>query len=675
MDGPSTRTLTTALVVIAAATLLAQTLTASASLDNNNRKQSRRRRSKNDSLDPQYVTGLVNVGNTCFMNSVLQAMASLPSLRSYLEARKDMGHDQDSITFALYETIEMLNVHHRRQTAQRLVRMIKAVKAKAAQVLTSQQQAGAPFTKCEKLDHPGTLSLLDRMTVSEILNPSPSTHMKRRPSVSSVMFSSLSSIHNNKFQKSPPSSPSSPDAIENANGIGTEGDSNTDPVMTESLVLDRIEQDKYRRAKSPFMGLLASRVSCVDCGYTAAIRHSTFDNLSLTVPLQYACCLEDCLESFIHLDTISDFKCRKCTLIKASKDLAVRIEQCKTSLLDSQERNDDQHGDQDLQDQHGQFKQNRNANRRHQRRQPSPAANTTMDEDEDSHDEDFEIATSTESSLLRMEEVKSLIDQCLFGDIEMDLAPIELEPVRSKRTTKHSMIAKPPQVLCLHLNRSMFTDQGQMAKNPCRVQFGSWLDFTRFTTSGYLTTVATRNMSRRGSAAVSTISSEGSNGSMGFMNTGAGVSTGIGSIFPPRGGLRRPSLTAPWPSSVGNASLKVGANAARERSSPDQEMDSPQDEEGDERVLYRLCAVVEHLGSHNSGHFVTYRRIPSSYSGRVSSSSSRLTSGKRRSGADVNDDQGQWWRISDENVQIVEWAMVKNAEAYMLFYEKERPVV
>lgn len=40
--------------------------------------------------------------------------------------------------------------------------------------------------------------------------------------------------------------------------------------MTASVMLDRTEQEKYRRAKSPFMGLLASRVSCVDCGYTVS---------------------------------------------------------------------------------------------------------------------------------------------------------------------------------------------------------------------------------------------------------------------------------------------------------------------------------------------------------------------------------------------------------------------
>lgn len=80
-----------------------------------------------------------------------------------------------------------------------------------------------------------------------------------------------------------------------------------------------------------------------------------------------------------------------------------------------------------------------------------------------------------------------------------------------------------------------------------------------------------------------------------------------------------------------------------------------EDDEG-ERVVYRLWSVVVHLGSHNSGHFVTYRRIPSSNSEQAIREASN---------------EGKWWRISDEDVQIVEWTLVRNAEAYMLYYEKE----
>jgi ubiquitin C-terminal hydrolase len=105
------------------------------------------------------------------------------------------------------------------------------------------------------------------------------------------------------------------------------------------------------------------------------------------------------------------------------------------------------------------------------------------------------------------------------------------------------------------------------------------------------------------------------------------------------------------------------------------------DMEDVDRVIYRLWAVVVHLGSHNSGHFVTYRRIPSQPSSDndgVEEPNSNQSSlhrnhhqGSRKKALSMEDVESKWWRISDEDVQIVDWYEVKNAEAYMLFFEKE----
>jgi len=69
----------------------------------------------------------------------------------------------------------------------------------------------------------------------------------------------------------------------------------TAKAMAESVMLDRREQEKYSRAKSPFMGLLASRVSCVDCGYT--VKRPPFGTISverrcmkLLYDINYALC-------------------------------------------------------------------------------------------------------------------------------------------------------------------------------------------------------------------------------------------------------------------------------------------------------------------------------------------------------------------------------------------------
>lgn len=195
----------------------------------------------------------------------------------------------------------------------------------------------------------------------------------------------------------------------------------------------------------------------------------------------------------------------------------------------------------------------------------------------------------------------------------------------------------------------MFTSSGQMAKNPCKVVFDSQLDFTRFTTSGHLTTVPTKSMSRRGSLSETVSSSKSILSVNGRIPLS--ISGGFSGTFSSASMLPASSLSLS-PSALSSHASRTAGPTTSEMIGGD---GGGEDEDG-ERVMYRLCSVVVHLGSHNSGHFVTYRRIPSSNSGQPTREASN---------------EGKWWRISDEDVQIVEWTLVKNAEAYMLYYEKE----
>lgn len=69
--------------------------------------------------------------------------------------------------------------------------------------------------------------------------------------------------------------------------------------------------------------------------------------------------------------------------------------------------------------------------------------------------------------------------------------------------------------------------------------------------------------------------------------------------------------------------------------------------------LFQLTAVLVHHGDMHSGHFVTYRRSPSS-----THSSAPFSS--------------QWLWVSDDSVRKASLQEVLSSNAYMLFYERVR---
>lgn len=104
-----------------------------------------------------------------------------------------------------------------------------------------------------------------------------------------------------------------------------------------------------------------------------------------------------------------------------------------------------------------------------------------------------------------------------------------------------------------------------------------------------------------------------------------------------------------------------------------------------ERVLYRLAAVVVHYGTHQYGHYVAFRRLPSSSPPRLAKSLAE-TNGRAvftdeldaegQSRKDVGPGTGRGWlRISDDSVSRcgVESALAEGTGAFMLYYERVLP--
>ncbi|KAJ3965474.1 hypothetical protein EV361DRAFT_650116 [Lentinula raphanica] len=201
---------------------------------------------------------------------------------------------------------------------------------------------------------------------------------------------------------------------------------------------DLSQEVETKIGKSVFDGLTANRRSCVVCGYTEAVMHFPFDNWQLAVPpMTSTCLLEDCLSDYTRLEVLKDCICRKCSMTATHRRLTQEIQTL------SQVEN------------------------------PSASKKRRL--------KDVKKMAA---------KVKSALDE---GRVEDELKDVRMEKVISL-STKQAMIARPPPVLVLHINRSMHFSH-YASKNNIRVIFPEVLDLTQYTTSGNLSTVPTSSLS------------------------------------------------------------------------------------------------------------------------------------------------------------------------------------
>ncbi|EPQ58915.1 cysteine proteinase [Gloeophyllum trabeum ATCC 11539] len=328
-----------------------------------------------------YYPGLVNISGTyCFMNSTLQAMASLCYLQPHIErihAKAEALDVPTPVLDALRDLLYILNTPRSHPTSIRPVDIINALSNQ------SRGKHNALFSSREHQDAQELFQLLSECIKKEALEVDKEGHRDR----------------------------------------GFAGLANMPSDISRDI------------GKSVFDGLTANRRSCMDCGYTEAVMHFAFDNWQLALPRYASCRLEECLADYTRLEVLTDCICRKCSLIATHRRLAQEAERLTEAA---------------------------------------------------SHDENPSSSKKKRAREARKLEsrVKAALEQ---GKIEEDIRGVKMEKVFSRASTKQAMIARPPPVLALHLNRSMI--YGHYAtKNTCRVIFPEILDLTPYTTSGNLST-------------------------------------------------------------------------------------------------------------------------------------------------------------------------------------------
>ncbi|KAJ7681865.1 hypothetical protein DFH06DRAFT_947857, partial [Mycena polygramma] len=228
-----------------------------------------------------HFPGLVNMSGThCFMNSTLQALASLSSLPPYLLAIRTRAEALDVPTPVVDALLDLLSA------------------------LNSPASSGQPLRA-------GAL-------VEALCTPPPDLSISPSVKAAALLASHEHQDAQELFQLI------SECVREESARVGREGA--RDRGFGGALRLSGSGGEGV--GVSPFDGLTATRRACVRCGYTAAIRHFAFDSVQLALESAGGwggTNLPTLLRAYTALEVLHDCPCRRCALRATARRLAEEV--------------------------------------------------------------------------------------------------------------------------------------------------------------------------------------------------------------------------------------------------------------------------------------------------------------------------------------------------------------
>lgn len=364
---------------------------------------------------------------------------------------------------------------------------------------------------------------------------------------------------------------------------GLEGDSAKDETIASQhsddsgyqSILSNSKPSDSKLARNPLEGLLAQRVACVQCGYSDGLSMTPFNCLTLSLGLDRGYYdLHDRMNAYSKLEMIEGVECPRCTLLKAKRLLTRLVEKL----------------------QEGQASEEQLA-------EPSR----------------------------RLEAVETALEDDDFTDETLkEKCKISSQAKVTTTKTKQIVIARPPQSLAIHMNRSVFDPNTfDMMKNSAPVRFPLTLDLGPWCL-----------------------------GSAGGPDQLTDESLEQWQVDP-------------------NASMIAGDASSSRLVGP----------------IYELKAAVTHSGRHENGHYICYRKYPrhespkkeplnDDMSGETDSDPDSATDGAqddeslgmknlRKTGTSKDHVPMEWWRLSDHNVSKVDESTVLSLSpgVFMLFYD------
>ncbi|KAF8454346.1 hypothetical protein BGX38DRAFT_330118 [Terfezia claveryi] len=238
------------------------------------------------------ICGLWNQGNTCYQNSVLQAMASLTSWRRHLDAvayTQDEDGEPRPVVLSLKGILGALNRYGKPLYVPGL---LSGGTERGGWIYNEQQDAQEFFQKVTAGVEREVAKLWEGLRAGI-------RGLGLGEAVGGLSIGGDAADDSKEGEKS----------SEGGKEKVREKKASSDPAERIRCWI------KPEELENPFQGWAAQRVGCLKCGYVEEIRLQSFTSLPLSLPSDYECTLEECLAEYTLIEHIPQVDCDKCTLL------------------------------------------------------------------------------------------------------------------------------------------------------------------------------------------------------------------------------------------------------------------------------------------------------------------------------------------------------------------------